>query len=346
MRTLYGLCRRWPRARLILLNFQRAHQQKVSTVKNSKPMHMQRWVRNPRPGAVGGVEDAGDTGDDREGDLGRGGNGGVRHVDLLGTPRRCWQRHRRCRGSLVLPPPRRASVPRRGAASAAAQQEEPLERVHQVLDAALAGFREARHGLLQRHGRHRPLPRGGGLAAPPFLVRLAAGVGELGPHLVAALLGGARRQRARRVVRRHRAHRRSRALLGARIKPPPGRRPRRPLRRHRRLLGRGRPRAVLLDRLAAGAKNRGPPRDLPGGARPEPPRLPPRERGRRVLPRQPILRLRRRRRRHHHGRERAPRSSSASRRRSCHHPSPDQNVRAQRKPGGRKTKAFETPSGG
>lgn len=86
---------------------------------------------------------------DGEGDLGGGGDGGVRHVDLVRSRRRrSRSRRRRPRGArlprhrrLLLPPPP-ALLPR-----VAGEREEPLERVDQVPHAAVAVLREPRHGL-------------------------------------------------------------------------------------------------------------------------------------------------------------------------------------------------------
>jgi hypothetical protein len=265
--------------------------------KRNNEMRRSIRVRN-EPGAVRHFEDAGDAGDGGEGDLGR----WVRHVDLLGRRWR-WRRRRgrpRRRRRLTLCPPALggAAAPCLRTAVGQRQRQEPLERAHQVLDAALAVLREAQHGLLHRRApRHHPLPRGG-LAAAPFLeglVRLVEGRGKAGPHLAAAILQQAP-QRCRR--------RRSRApLLGERAHPAPAR-------RRSRVLGNGKREDPAPSHVLAAAL---PPAHFPNC----------RTRERDHLDRRHALRRRDRgiRRRQH--RERPPRCSSRPPRRGRHPRSQD-----------------------
>jgi hypothetical protein len=176
VRTLHLLCRR-SRAALIMLN-------------------------SPRKKPAGGSESRAGTVWNNETRRWWNAPGPVRHVaDLLGFRRRSRRRRGRRRRRLR---------------TAAGQQQEPLERVHQVLDAALTGLREARHSLLHRRAPpRRPLPRAAALfvAAP---ARLVEGGREVGPHLAAPSLGQVAR------LRRRRSH----GPRGerARPRPPPARR--------------------------------------------------------------------------------------------------------------------------
>jgi hypothetical protein len=73
-------------------------------------------------------------------------------------------------GDILRPPHPRAAAALRLEVTTG-QRQEPLERVHQAPDAALAGLWAAGHGLLEGRALSRPLPRGF-LSAPPFLLRL------------------------------------------------------------------------------------------------------------------------------------------------------------------------------